>query len=540
MGHRGQSRRWGTVCALAVTGVALVAAPAFATPNAATASAGLTTLTKVAGAAPVLLKGAADTGAAPSRTEHVTMALALRDQAGLDALLAQPNHAPLTPAQFTSRFGPTPATVASVTSWANSHGLSVTAVSPNRTLVSLSAPTGTLGRALGTSIHTFRAGSTSYRSVASTVRLPSTFASQVVGVTGLSDLGKLRTVAQPKAAAATPQTFGPKELASFYDAPSNATGSGQRVTVIAEGKLTQVVTDLRTFETRFGLPEVPVSIVGPGSSDTAGQDEYDLDTQYSTGEAPDASGLTVYDGASLSNDDILSIINQWVTDNSTKQASFSAGECEVLAAVTGLTTSLDQTLKQAEAQGQSLFVSSGDNGAFCSAVVGVNGIPAGAPSVDYPASSPHVVAVGGTTVTGTPALGGLYTGEIAWYGGGGGVSYVEPKPDYQSAAPVPARRGVPDVALDADPTTGYTVIVNGAAETIGGTSASAPAWQGYWARAQGAHGGALGFAPRRLYAAKGGFHDIVLGTNGLFAATPGYDYTTGLGTPDLKVLIPKL
>lgn len=493
-------------------------------------------LTNVAGAAPVLLSGAVDKGAAPQQQEHVVLSLRLRNTDQLRSLLAAP-HAPLTPAQFTGTYGPATATVDAVTAWARAAGLTVTDVSPNRTLVGLSGSTAAIDAALGTRTDLFTAGGRTYRSVNSTVSLPSDIAAQVAAITGLSDLGVLHTPLHSATSAVGPTTFGPKELASFYDAPASATGTGQQVAVIAEGDLSGVVQDLRTFESKFGLPQVPVSIVGPGSSDTSGAEEFDLDTQYSTGEAPDVSGLTIYDGVSLSNADILSIINKWVTDDTVKQASFSAGECELLAGVTGFTTSLDQTLQQAAAQGQSLFVSSGDNGSFCSAVVGVNGIPAGVPSVEYPASSPYAVGVGGTTVLNAPALGSLYTAEITWYGGGGGLSYFEAKPSYQSAAPLPARRGVPDVALDADPVSGYTVIVAGTPTTVGGTSASAPAWQGFWARAQGAKG-PLGFANYKLYAAPAtAFHDIVLGTNGLYTALPGYDYTTGRGTPDVAKLI---
>jgi subtilase family serine protease len=100
-------------------------------------------------------------------------------------------------------------------------------------------------------------------------------------------------------------------------------------------------------------------------------------------------------------------------------------------------------------------------------------------------------------------------------------------------------RGVPDVSLDADPESGYEVIVSGAQETIGDTSASAPSWQGIWARAQGAHGGRLGFAGPVLYSTEPAtaFHDIVLGANVLYAAGPGYDLVTGLGTPDIAKLV---
>ncbi len=523
----------------ALSSTAAVTGAGAAGPTGPTVS-GSTVLTAVRGAAPILLAGATDLGVAPSRTEHATFALALRDAAGLRAAVAR--HQVLSVGQLATHL-PSGATVGALSTWARSAGLTVTA--SRGTLVSVSAPTAVLDAALRTTTHVFRAGDGhAYRSIATTVALPAALAPTVAGITGLSDAGSLHLSAHPTArpaarAATFPQTFGPKELAAFYDAPASATGAGQTVGVIAEGALGQVVTDLRTFEGTFGLPQVPVTIKGAGSADAAGQDEYDLDTQYATGEAPGVSGLTVYDGASLSNNDILQTINAWATDPAgPATASFSAGECELLAGVTGLTASLDQVLLQAAAAGRSLFVSSGDNGGYCGALVNTNGIPGGIPGVEYPASSAYAVAVGGTTVTGAGGSAWSPTSEIAWNAGGGGISTFETAPSWQPL-PVVAQRGVPDVALDADPLTGYSVVVNGTVQTIGGTSASAPAWNGYWARALGARG-ALGFAPPRLYAATSGFHDVLLGTNGLHVATPGYDYTTGLGTPAVAKLIPAL
>jgi subtilase family serine protease len=100
-------------------------------------------------------------------------------------------------------------------------------------------------------------------------------------------------------------------------------------------------------------------------------------------------------------------------------------------------------------------------------------------------------------------------------------------------------RGVPDVSLDGDPESGYEVVVSGTIQTIGGTSAGAPSWQGIWARTQGAHGGALSFAGPILYSTEPAtaYHDITLGGNGLYAAHPGYDLVTGLGTPDITQLV---
>jgi subtilase family serine protease len=176
----------------------------------------------------------------------------------------------------------------------------------------------------------------------------------------------------------------------------------------------------------------------------------------------------------------------------------------------------------------------------------VNGVPAGAPLVNYPAASPYVVGVGGTTLLSNAD--GSYNREIAWNTGGGGVSAFETTPNWQAAAVsllgTTGLRGVPDVAMDADPNSGATVYVNGTPEAVGGTSLSSPLSLGVWARALTVNP-KLGFAPPSLYSLYdptggaggvvgsypvGGFHDIIVGNNGLYEAGPGYDLITGLGT----------
>ena len=481
----------------------------------------------------VRLSGASATGALDRASVPVTIALAPRDKAGLKAAAAKGSG--LTPAQFNSRYAPTAATIDAVRSWAAANSLHVSSVSANRTLVRLTGSSQAVGDAFGTTLESYKAGSTTFYAPKTAAKLPSALGS-VTAVLGLTNLGKVKADPAAPGGLSFPSSYGPKDLAALYDAPDSANGAGQSVAVIAEGDLSQPKADLATFEDQNGLPHVTWNqvTVGTPSSDTSGSDEWDLDTQYSTGMAPGVSNLYVYDGPSLSNDDILATINRWVTDNTTRQASFSAGECELLAFATGFTDALDTTLMQASAQGQSLFVSSGDSGVFCPAVVGVNGVPAGIPSVEYPASSPYAVGVGGTTVLGPGP------NEIAWYAGGGGTSYFESAPGYQSGTGgsfLGVNRGVPDVSLDADPNSGYNVVVAGQTEVIGGTSASAPAWQGIWARVQAARGGSLGFANTTLYGAPASaFHDVILGVNGA-PATPGWDYTTGRGTPDVAALI---
>ncbi|MFL5912433.1 MAG: protease pro-enzyme activation domain-containing protein [Gaiellaceae bacterium] len=501
----------------------------------------------VPGTTPVQVKDATDLGAYSAHSMSVTVAL--KPRSGLDSLLASIASgatSPISASQFNQRFAPATTTLANVTAFATTNNLSVASVSANRMLVKLTGSSAAVAKAFGTSFESYRLpNGTTYHAPKSAATVPAGLASQTTAVLGLSNLGRAslpnhrQAGSQPSAGVSVPATYGPQDFWAMYHAPSSATGSGQTLAVIAEGDLTQVQTDLRTFESQFGLPQVPWTTVkvGGGSSDTSGQDEWDLDTQYSTGFAPNVSGLRVYDGVSLANTDIAAEINQWVTDNATKQASFSAGECEVLAQVSGFQDTLDNTLKQAAAQGQTLFTSSGDTGSFCPAVVGVNGVPAGVPNVNYPAASPYAIGVGGTTVVDPSG-----PTEVTWYGTGGGATLFESAPAFQSNAGgsfAGVNRGVPDVALDADPFSGYRVIVSGSETGIGGTSASAPAWQGIWARAQGAHGGGLGFAGPVLYNAvpRTAFHDIVAGANGLYPTTPGWDYNTGLGTADITAVV---
>jgi pseudomonalisin/xanthomonalisin len=493
------------------------------------------------GAAPVLTNGASAQGAAGG-SGTIMLALAPRNAGELGALAAGHGVA-LQKGQFEQGFSPSPGTVQAVEAWASVHGLQVSGVSADRLLVTLAGSRSALGSALGVTFERYRAADGSeFVASTGTATLPWSLAGSVLAIEGLSSLGRVHGDVRRASSAATgglnyPTSYSPQELWSLYHAPSSQTGSGQQVSVITAGDLAQPKADLRTFEHKFGLPEVTWNQinVGAASSETEGDDEWDLDTQYSTGFAPGAGQLNVYVGHSMENSDILATIDRWVTDDATSQASFSAGECELLAEVSGFHTALDAILAEAAAQGQTLFTSSGDTGSQCPAVVGVNGVPLGIPGPNFPASSPSAIGVGGTSVLGPGE-------EIGWYAGGGGSSVLEEAPAFQTSAGgsfLGVRRGEPDVALDADPESGYRVIVNGEELTIGGTSAGAPSWQGIWARTEAAAGGALGFAGPVLYETEpaGAFNDIVVGDNTLYPCTPGWDYVTGRGTPDIEALI---
>jgi subtilase family serine protease len=510
-------------------------------------------------------RSATKVGALPTRPLAITLTLAPRDAAGLKALVARP-HTALTPGQFNARYAPSRATVKAIRAWAATSKLRVASVSANRLLVKLTGSSTAVGSALHTGFARFSsARDGNFYAPTRAARLPKALAPRVAAVLGLSSLAKLNVPHPAVRSAASlnkvlstlptsltklglaapslayPSQYTPQQFWSMYDAPAAQTGSGQQLAIITEGDVSQPKQDLATFESKFGLPSVAWNQINVGapSTDTSGADEWDLDSQYSTGFAPGVGTLDVYVGPSLDNADILTTINRWVTDDAARQGSFSAGECDLLAYAAGFSTGLDTVLQQAAAQGQTMFFSSGDTGSQCPAVTGVNGVPAGIPDTSYPASSPYGIGVGGTSV-----LSPSGPTEIGWYAGGGGFSPLEPKAAFQSATKVygvaaSPLRAVPDVSLDADPESGYEVIVAGAEETIGGTSASAPSWQGIWARAQGAHGGALGFAGPVLYSTvpATAFHDVQIGSNVLYPAGPGFDLVTGLGTPDIAKLI---
>ncbi|MGH8861933.1 MAG: S53 family peptidase [Jatrophihabitantaceae bacterium] len=494
----------------------------------------------------------------PTRALRLTIGLAPRDRAGLDALIRRQNTPGsadygrvLTPAQFTARFAATAATATSVRGYLRAQGMRNVTVASNRLQVTALSTVAQAEHAFHTSIRRYRQSGRTVLANTRPALVPATLRGAVTGVLGLSTLG-FRTAAP----IGLPKLTGyfPREFVKVYDAGRTKQGAGTTLAVFADGALTQTIKDLRLAEARRHLPRVPVSLVhaGPRSRDTSGVDEWNLDTQTSTGAAPYASRLYVYVSTSLTNADLARAINRWAAQDVARSGSASLGECDALPFLDGSMAVDDIALAEAAAQGQTFFASTGDTGSAC-AVAPTNGVPgAGLPDTEYPASSRYAVAVGGTTLD-TDAKDN-YVREIAWNAGGGGASPVE-NGGYWQRGVVPTAaadvRGLPDIALDADPNTGALIYVRGKVTQIGGTSLSSPLALGLWTRLQSSHGNRLGFAAPKLYRlytkAQGstapvpprsvrGFPDIIVGGNGAYAATPGWDYTTGLGSFDVDAL----
>ena len=199
-------------------------------------------------------------------------------------------------------------------------------------------------------------------------------------------------------------------------------------------------------------------------------------------------------------------------------------------------TAFNDVLQAAATMGVTVCVASGDSGSS-------DGVADGAAHVDFPASSPYVLACGGASVR---ASNGEITSEVVWndVGGGatgGGASNVFALPVWQDGleltrtaggASALTSRGVPDVSGDADPATGYQVRVDGQDLVFGGTSAVAPLWAGLLARINELKGQPVGFINPQLYKQPAALREITEGNNGDFAASPGWNACTGLGSPD--------
>jgi subtilase family serine protease len=475
-----------------------------------------------------------------SKPLHVMLSLRLHNQAQLDAFLAQPGHALLTPEQFTAQYSPTAQEAQAAAAFLTRNGFKNVNISSNRLLVSGDGPAGMAQTAFQTSlVHVYTHDGRYAFANSSEVKVPASLQSSVLAVLGLQTVHQAHTFIQY----ATTNGFhtlavtghNPTDFASIYGESSMATASSVPVGIITEGSLTNVLNDLNSFTANNGLPTVPTQVVNTNgtSSDVSGDGEWDLDSQDIEGVSGGVQKIVFYNIPSLSNSDLTADFNTVVTANAVKVINVSLGECETSAQGDGSAASQDQLFQQAIAQGQTISVSSGDSGADECGTGGVT------PS--WPASSQYVVAVGGTTLNASTT----WSSEVVWndlasgHGAtGGSPSTFESMPTWQQNVGQNAghsTRGVPDVAFDASPFSGALVIVDGAQQQIGGTSLASPLFVGTWARMLAAKGATLGFAAPLIYQAAsanyaGDFHDITSGNNSGETAAVGWDYTTGFGS----------
>jgi kumamolisin len=419
-----------------------------------------------------------------------------------------------------------------------------------RRTVQLTGTTADMQKAFGVTLQQSTIGDMQCRVRQGGISLPQSLIGPVEAVLGLDNRPQARAqfrLFQPSASAAAPASYTPPQVAQAYKFPAGASAAGQTIGLIELGGGYRAADITAYFKTlSIAAPTVTAVSVDKGknspSTASSADGEVMLDIEVAGSVAPGAK-IAVY-FAPNTDQGFIDAITTAVHDATNKPSviSISWGGPESSWTSQSL-TSLDAACQAAAALGVTITVAAGDDGSTDGAT-GNN--------VDFPASSPHVLACGGTKLN---ANGATIVSEVVWNelassegATGGGVSNVFPLPTWQANAKVPAPtnkaggRGVPDVAGNADPATGYTVRVDSQTLVFGGTSAVAPLWAGLVAVANKQLGKPVGFIQPAIYAAKAaaGFNDITSGNNGAFSAGPGWDACTGLGSPSATKLIPLL
>jgi hypothetical protein len=506
---------------------------------------------------------------AASRRLSLALTLTLRNQQQLRALLQQlydpssPNYRHfLNVEEFTDQFAPTAEDYQKVIDFAESYGLTVTNTTSNRLVLDVSGTVAQIEQAFQVKMQVFQ-----HPTENRTFYAPDTEPSveqgvPIEGVNGLNNIMPPRPIGLERVSSSEilqgDQTgSGPdgsflgSDMRAAYAPGTSLTGKGQGIGLVEFGpySLSDVQAYFKSAKQSLNVPIVNVlldgvnGVCGIDCDDT----EEAVDIEQSISMAPGLSALVVYEGTNDTN-----IFNRIATDNVAKNISCSFGW------LPGDPSSDEPIFQEFAAQGQNLFVASGDSGAYygnpadCQNLTDISGC------IFYPADDPDVTAAGGTDLV-TSGAGGPWETETGWVGSGGGHSTNGFSiPSYQ--APVinslnqgsKTLRNIPDVAAEAN--TDNFFCANGECSPgVGGTSLSAPRWAGFLALAnEQVNGPAIGFLNPTIYGLGRGtnynnvFHDIISGNNfnsgspSLFSDVVGYDLVTGWGSPNGSGLLDAL
>jgi len=467
--------------------------------------------------------------------------------------------------ELASAYGAEPADIQKVEDFAHEHGMDVVEVSPGQRRVVLGGTAAAMSKAFGVYLARYDSPMGSYRGRTGPVHVPEELASVVEGVFGLDNRPQAKPHFRVSSDGATPMksskniAYTPIQVGQLYDFPKGD-GTGQCIAIIELGGGYKA-SDLQAYFAKLGVTEPRVTAIavdsGSGNQPTGDPNSADgevlLDIEVAGAVAPGAN-IAVYFVANT-NKGFIDAVSSAVHDASRKPSVISISwGCAEIGWTRQAMNSMDQVFKDAVAIGITVCVASGDSGS--------SDLPQqesdGKYHVNYPASSPYVLGCGGTKLTGS---GSHIASEVVWNhnGGasGGGVSDVYPVPAWQASAGVPPSanpghnvgRGVPDIAGDADPATGYQILVDGTWAAFGGTSAVAPLWAGLIAilnQNMGTPAGFLNTVLYRLPVSSGSLHDITVGNNdisgnnGAYKAGKGWDPCTGLGSPDGAKLLTSL
>jgi kumamolisin len=457
----------------------------------------------------------------------------------------------LSRAEFARRHGASRADLDAVRDFAEAHGLMVVEAHSARCAMVLAGTVAQFNDAFGVDLQHYSHPQGTYRGRTGPVNIPAELDGIIEAVLGLDNRPQARPHFRMKTAQAKRRSrparagaasFTPVQLAALYDFPPGD-GKGECIALIELGGGYRP-QDIQSYFAGLGLPAPAVTAVSVDhganqpTGDPNGPDgEVMLDIEVAGAIAP-AAAIAVYfapntDAGFL--DAVTTAIHDDVRKPSIVSISWGGPESTWTQQAAA---AMDQAFQAGAALGITVCVAAGDSGS-------TDGVADGGNHVDFPASSPHALACGGTSLQ---ASGTAIVSEVVWNdgspasgAGGGGVSAIFALPAWQQGLNTTdaegnrsalVNRGVPDVSADADPQTGYDVLVDGTSAVIGGTSAVAPLWAGLIARINALTGRTGGFINPALYGQPSALRDITQGNNGGFAASPGWDACTGLGSPD--------
>jgi kumamolisin len=510
----------------------------------------------------------------PSTRIEVTVVL--RRRSALPSELLSES-AVMTRAELAARHGANPADVALVREVLSSRGLAIMSTDGPSRRMRVAGTLGELAEVFGVTLQRvtsfpaaspaagMRSAPAEHRQREGPLFVPAALEGIVLAVLGLDDRAQSRPClrrAEPdrftaprsaEFAEASPRSrarsLTPVQVGACYAFPSDTDGSGETLAIIELGRGFSD-KDLDTYFAGLGITTPPVTAVsvdgavpGPvGLADAA------VSIEVAGALAPGAAQL-VYLAPNTDQGLFDALAAAVYADHAPTAVCIGWGQPEKSWTTQAISV-LNETLADAAALGVTVCVGVGDGGSGADEGDGQS-------YLYFPASSPYALACGGTSLTADPST-GLILAETVWSESGngstgGGVSDVFAMPAWQAAAGIPPQaqgggsgRGVPDVAANADPATGYGVIVDGRQVVFGGTGVAAALWAALVCRLAQATGQRFGQFQPLLYAGASagltapGFRDIINGDNGAYQAGPGWDACTGLGTPDGDALLMQL
>lgn len=493
---------------------------------------------------------------------RVAVVLKLRDDAGMKTFLKQARAAGaphvMSQTQLASHL-PTQTQAQAVANYLTRAGFSNVKISTNRMIVNATGSAAVVQSAFRTSLVNVRGhdGRAAFAN-SSPIHVPAALSGSVQAVLGLQTLHKAHTLARAN------DQIGigghqPTEFAHIYGASTLPAATNVDVAVFGWGSMANTIADLDSFMSSTGLSAGTVGVVctdynginfitgtpNGGFSTTdpncnqpdEGEVEWAMDSQSILGMTGGVKSLTFYASYGGYNITITDALNEIVTPTQgeplAQVVNMSFGECERFQDAgqggDGSAQANDALFQLAASQGRTFSASTGDSGSDECGDGNAN-------SASYPASSPWVVAVSGTTLRASTTT---WARENVWTGAGGSPSSFEMAQPWQTALTYGTYAGArgPDVAFDANPSSGELVTIGCSTACqqgqVGGTSLSSPLFVGAWARIlQG--NSALGFAAPHLYTLPAAaLHDVRAGNNGQYIAKPGWDWATGLGSFDV-------